>query len=255
MLPADAQEYRRWLGRDCDIDHPRAHSEFVTRKKYTDRSALLTKTADKIACRDWVAEQGLSEILTPAFVTRDIDEAVANITPSCFVKMNNASGRNLRVETVRGNERQQLEAWWSLPYGEDKGEWCYQDIEPGVVIEPILLPPIHVVWRLLCWYGVPRYIEAHEYEYNKTLTHTMYTLPDYAPVDVVINDRDRRDVARPVELERMLEIARVLSRPFDFVRVDLFGSVYFSELTHYPRSGRYKYTPDSFDFELGKEWR
>jgi len=62
---------------------------------------------------------------------------------------------------------------------------------------------------------------------------------------------------RPSSLERMLQIARELAKEFDFVRVDLFevnGQIYFGELTHYPESGRGRFTPKSLDFELGKSW-
>ena len=56
----------------------------------------------------------------------------------------------------------------------------------------------------------------------------------------------------------MLELAEKLSKPFDYVRVDLYslkGKVYFGELTHYPASGINKFEPQSFDFELGSYWK
>lgn len=56
----------------------------------------------------------------------------------------------------------------------------------------------------------------------------------------------------------MIELARILSKDFPFVRVDLYnvdGKIYFGELTFYPASGYGFFNPDSFDFELGKQFK
>ena len=55
----------------------------------------------------------------------------------------------------------------------------------------------------------------------------------------------------------MLEIAKILSEDFPFVRVDLYnvgGKIYFGELTFYPWSGYVRYCPDEFDYQLGKQF-
>lgn len=60
---------------------------------------------------------------------------------------------------------------------------------------------------------------------------------------------------KPRNLDKMLEVARVLSQDFPFVRVDLYnvnGKIYFGELTFYPSSGYGCFNPDSFDFKLGE---
>lgn len=59
----------------------------------------------------------------------------------------------------------------------------------------------------------------------------------------------------------MICIAEKLAAGFPFVRVDFYdidGKVVFGEMTYYPWSGYVQYTPDEFDFRLGKEfsfWR
>ena len=65
------------------------------------------------------------------------------------------------------------------------------------------------------------------------------------------------DWPMPVCFDKMVEIARILSGNFPFVRVDLYnvgGQIYFGELTFYPASGYGSFNPDSFDFELGKQF-
>lgn len=62
---------------------------------------------------------------------------------------------------------------------------------------------------------------------------------------------------RPQNFDKMIEIARVLSKPFPHIRVDLYnikGRIIFGELTFFSASGYYVFTPDSFDFEFGNKF-
>jgi hypothetical protein len=52
------------------------------------------------------------------------------------------------------------------------------------------------------------------------------------------------DIPKPINLEKMIEVAKALSVDFPYVRVDLYDTsenVYFSELTFTPYSGRMPY--------------
>ena len=47
---------------------------------------------------------------------------------------------------------------------------------------------------------------------------------------------------------------KILLKPFDFVRVDLYpinDKIYFGELTHYPEEGFEKFTQNEYDVLLG----
>jgi len=62
------------------------------------------------------------------------------------------------------------------------------------------------------------------------------------------------DFERPGRLERMVEIAEVLARGFDFARIDLYlyeDQVYFGEWTFTPAAGFFRFDPPSFDRALG----
>ena len=65
------------------------------------------------------------------------------------------------------------------------------------------------------------------------------------------------EIHKPDGFEKMIEYAERLSKPFPQVRVDLYnveGKIWFGELTFYDGSGYFSYIPDSFDFELGKNF-
>lgn len=61
-------------------------------------------------------------------------------------------------------------------------------------------------------------------------------------------------IAKPLNYDKMIEVAETLSSDFPFVRVDLYnlqGQIIFGEMTFYPASGYGHFTRDDFDFELG----
>ena len=61
---------------------------------------------------------------------------------------------------------------------------------------------------------------------------------------------------KPETFDRMVEIARILSKDFDFVRVDLYernGKVLFGELTFSPDCCVFPNFPQSFLDEMGKQ--
>jgi hypothetical protein len=55
----------------------------------------------------------------------------------------------------------------------------------------------------------------------------------------------------------MIELAEILSAPFEFVRIDFYLSsdrkIYFSEYTFTP-SGGYRFYTNNIEAELGKLW-
>ena len=60
---------------------------------------------------------------------------------------------------------------------------------------------------------------------------------------------------KPMNYEKMVEIAEILSKPFPHVRVDLYnldGKIIFGEFTFFTNAGAEHFVPDSFDYELGK---
>lgn len=63
-------------------------------------------------------------------------------------------------------------------------------------------------------------------------------------------------ITRPKELDKMLELARTLSKDMTFLRFDFYTigeKIYFGELTFFPAGGFEKFVPESFDKELG-DW-
>ena len=66
------------------------------------------------------------------------------------------------------------------------------------------------------------------------------------------------DVERPERFEEMKVIAERLSKPFQFVRIDLYevnNKIYFGEFTFFPAGGAPDFVPDEYDAIVGDMWQ
>jgi hypothetical protein len=266
---SDIVRFEKKAGYWPNLEPPRTHSEHVMVKKWTDRNPLLRETANKVTARRYVHNCNLDGILADVtLIDCSLDTIMMYAKPPCVIKANNGSGRNLFAFTDEQMARLPRSfKIWQRPYLEDKGEWCYTGYPFKCIVEPMLweIGEPHILYRWLCFHGVAHYVEAHEYTLElqrnglvkpEHATHTMFKVP-WTKQAVTIDNRPTRDVPKPQNHARMREIAEVLAKPFDFVRVDLYlhkGEIRFSELTHYPRSGQYHYDPFEFDAELGRLW-
>lgn len=67
----------------------------------------------------------------------------------------------------------------------------------------------------------------------------------------------KNKIEKPEKLEKMIEIAKKLSKDFDYSRIDLYnldGKIYFGEITFCPNSGLIKPNPEFWDLKLGEMW-
>ena len=64
-----------------------------------------------------------------------------------------------------------------------------------------------------------------------------------------------KEIAKPVNFDKMLSLAEKLSRNMPHVRVDFYeinGKIYFGEMTFYHWSGLMPFEPTSWDYTFGK---
>ena len=139
-------------------------------------------------------------------------------------------------------------------------EWAYTGIkELNIIAEQLLVNTKHPEagvedFKILCFNGEPRYIIVDKDRY---IDHkrNFYTT-SWERLDVTTDhEQFETPYPKPDNFDEMMEVARKLSADFPFVRVDLYnveGHIYFGELTFYPWSGYVQFTPDEFDYTLGR---
>ena len=267
----DLNKFEEFLGYPCNLSDPQTHNEKVMWKKYNDRDPLLTITSDKIKVKGYVEDilgKNTGMFSQRLYEGYDLIEAKKYMTVPCVIKANNASGRNIFLSAISKElvniaiNNIQDNKWFSRKYGAEKSEWAYQDIKPGIVIEEKVFDDIHSCHRFLCFKGKVEYIQVHHYDsFNfgtvPNISHVSTFDKDWNLVPVNYKHYPYRNHAKPIQYEKLVEYSEKLSSPFNFCRIDYlldFEKTYFGEITHYPVSGKCKFTPESFDYKLGGLW-
>ena len=228
-------------------------------KLFTDTSHW-PNLVDKYKVRDYIKSKGLSDTLvglygvwrSSADFTKDFD----SLPNSFILKANNGEGKgtNLVIKDKSEFNIEQLsetiDEWLSRKnIGALVAEPQYDSIVPCVIAEELLpMESGHTSltdYKIWCFEGKPYFIwVCNDRNEDGNSAHVMTydidwnTHPEYS---VFTSDYlQGAPIPRPKNLDKMLEVATILSEGFPEVRVDLYnidGQVYFGELTFTSQGG------------------
>lgn len=264
MLPI---QYRIKLGRGCDLRNPQRWTEKLQVYKMFYRNPVLHQCVDKYEVRKYVESKGCADNLVKLYGVWDhASEIDFSKLPSSFVLKTTNGGGGEDVVLVRDKNNTNL--FEKTAFLDQKRvkvvnggrEWAYTGItKPRIIAEELLVNPKNPEagvedFKILCFNGEPHYVIVDKDRY---IDHkrNFYT-SSWERVSVT-TDHEQFETPYPMpkNFEVMMDVARKLSADFPFVRVDLYnidGKIYFGELTFYPWTGYVQFTPDEFDFTLGK---
>ena len=260
-------QYRIKLHRGLNLKNPQRYTEKIQWYKLNYRNPLMQKCVDKYYVREYVKEKGLENILNTLYQVVDCAQDLDfNLLPNKFIiKTTNGSGTNIICRNKSSLDinavKKELDEYLAQAEASAGREWAYEGSSKKIIVEALLEDLNNVDlgvsdYKFLCFNGKPKYIV---YDKDRFTDHkrNFYDIDwNYIKVDSdcpCFGDT----VDKPKGLEEMLEIAKKLSEDFPAVRVDLYnidGKIFFGELTFYPWSGYVQFSPDSFDYELGKDF-
>lgn len=266
MIPL---QYRIHTGRKLNKKNPTRFTEKMQLYKLRYRNPLMLKCTDKYIVREVIKDWGYEDFLIPLLGVYDcIKDINFDTLPSQFVvKTTDGGGGNqvlvCRDKNVLGKEKllSTLEMWMKAPRANNAGrEWAYENGFPRrIMFEELIcdgkskdIPD----YKFYCFNGVPVYCQLIG---NRTTGETIdffdmeWNHQPFRGLNPVC--KNAPNIAqRPVNFEKMKDLAAHLAKQFPFVRVDLYDTgdkVYFGELTFYPASGLGHFTPDEWDEKLG----
>lgn len=264
--------YHLYTKRQLDLENPTRFDEKVWWLKLNNRDPMLTKCSDKVAVREYVKESGLEDILIPQLDVFDsVDKLdLTKYTCEVIVKCNHNSGGHLIYNPdctyEKGyikNKLKQLKFIMKHNAYVLSREWNYKNIPRKVLVEKVVRDKdgkLPLDYKFMCFDGEPKLLFLDlgvindDNTYNHDYPRNIYDM-DFSLLPVH-ETRPNADypVEKPENFERMVEIARVLSTPFPFCRVDLYnvdGKVYFGEITFYHGGGCNSIQPEEWDFKIG----
>ncbi|MBI2055006.1 MAG: hypothetical protein HYT39_02825 [Candidatus Sungbacteria bacterium] len=257
------------MGYPLDLKNPRSFSQRIVWKKIYDRNPLLPIVCDKYRVRQYIkdvlGEEEAEKVLIPLLYASDNPDTIPfdSLSGGYIVKPNHNSGSNIIVEKGVAPDREKiisdLKKQLKSAYGVFKHEWAYKKIKKRMfVIEKLLKDAnggILKDYKFHMIHGKCAFIQV-DYDRFSSHSRSLYD-SNWNFIKTTLKYKQGPITSRPYELGKMLLLAAKLSKGFDYIRVDLYNigdRIYFGELTQYPGSGVERFTPQSFDFELGKYW-
>lgn len=252
------------FGRTLNLSEPKSLADKVSYIELHTDATLRAKCTDKYEVRKFVKDRGLAEILVP--IVMDARSSASEINfedlPEEYVlKATHGCGMNI-IHTnseKKGfkSERKQVERWLSTVYGKYSLEPHYLLIKPRVYAEEYLGELNGLIdYKFHCYNGKPSFVLTVSERDTGLYKLNAYTC-DWVPINCVIGKhKSTNDIPMPKRLKEMLNISRVLSAGFDFVRVDLYevaGKVWFGELTFSPAACVFPYFTQDFLNHEGKK--
>mgnify|MGYP003288671961 CR=1 FL=1 len=264
--------YHLYTGKELDLENPKTFDQKLWWLKLNNRDPQLTRCCDKIAVREYVKECGYEDILIPQIDTfssaKKLDfskydkEIVAKCTHNSgghifFDPKNPPSAKEINIAKKR------LGFILKRNASVLSREWNYKNVPPRIAVEEVIRTKkgeLPLDYKFMCFDGEPRMLfldlgvinpdSSYNHDYPRNIYDTEFNLLP------VFETRPNADypVEKPENFERMVEIARTLSKPFPHCRVDLYnvdGKIYFGEITFYHGGGCNKIEPEEWDLKMG----
>lgn len=251
-------QYKRHMGVKLNWENPRTFNEKLQWLKVNWHDPQAIICADKYRVRDYVKEKIGEEYLATLYgVYEDVNDIIYEDLPNTFVlKGTHGSAMNIICNDKQSLEWEKdkriMENWLKTNYYYGTREWVYKEITPRIICEENLGENI-TDYKIYCFNGEPKYwfvcndrtteVKADYYELNWEKAPFRWIYPP-----------NTEDVSEPINADKMIELAKILSKDFPFVRVDFYevnNKIYFGELTFFHGSGLGWYEPREYNNILG----
>ncbi|WP_249594892.1 ATP-grasp fold amidoligase family protein [Peribacillus frigoritolerans] len=262
-------QYRIKTGNKLNLKNPKRYTEKVQWYKLNYHDPLITRCSDKYTVRSYVESKGLSDYLNELYAVYDCVEDIdfKNLPSSFAIKMTTGSGTNIFVSDKskmdENSIRMQLKEWMDRSKKSYGREWGYYNCTRRIIVEKLIekdvnndLPDYKFFCfngKVHCLYTMIDYTDNHENGklgfYDKNFNLLPFRRADYGEIN--------REIPKPINFEKMVEVAEILSEGIPHVRVDFYnvgGKIIFGEMTFYNASGYTKFIPDEYDFVLGDQF-
>ena len=245
--------YRLEMGKSLDFKKCRTMNEKLQWLKLYNRKPEMTDIIDKVKVKDIIKKRLGEKYVIPTLKVwnhpDDITPADIDMLPDSFVIKTNHSGGNTGVYICKDKSKinlneikgKMLMSWNTNIYNTYR-EWPYKNVDKKVFAEQYMGTDL-VDYKFFCFNGeadsVMMCLDRNSEEDTKFYFFDKeWKLRRY-------NKRGKEARAdftlpKPEGMDKMFEIASMLSKGIPFVRVDLYnvgGNIYFGELTYYPASG------------------
>lgn len=262
------KKFYAMLGYSLDLTNPQTFNEKLQWLKLYDRKPDYTMMVDKYKVREYIKEKLGEEYLIPLLGVWDNAEDINfDKLPNRFVlKCNHNSGLGMyickdkskltekQIKVIRKNLTKGLQQDYYLT----GREWPYKDVPRKIIAEKYMEDETGQLrdYKFYCFNGEPKIIMINsDREIGKTKAD--YFDMDFNWIDLKWGyEHALVKPSKPINFEKMKELAVVLSKNIPELRVDFYevnNKIYFGELTFFDGSGFDKIEPKEWDKKIG-DW-
>ena len=252
---------------------PHSFNEKMQWLKLFDRRKSTSAIVDKVEFKNYVAKRIGEEYVIPTLRVWNSPEEIdlAGLPPKYVIKCNLASGGTYIHTGEEVPDLERIKKIVAEKFHEDtyheNGEWPYKNVSKKILAEayiedksPLGIPD----YKFYCFDGVPMYIQINSYrdhyffdKEKSVVDYQVFYDMDWKRQQVIQGYPYRNDieVPKPMDFDKMKELAAKLSVGFPYVRVDMYnlnGRIYAGEMTFFPYCGLYPFKPKEWDRKLGE---
>lgn len=258
--------------RKLNLKEPKSLADKIAYLELHKQSVLASKCTDKYEVRNYVEEKGLKDILVPLVggPWSNIEEIDFDKLPSSFaIKATHGCKMNYLVPDKgkfdKDDCEKNIKKWLRTTYGTYSMEPHYLNIPHRIYAEEFLLNTENLIdYKFFCLNGKPEFVQVCsnrkiDLDNNMSVVMNVYDM-EWNKLNALVGFKTHLvgngDQIRPTQFEKMKKISSILSKDFNFVRVDLYelkNKVYFGELTFTPACGVLSSFSEKFLLEQGRK--
>ena len=256
-------KYRLSLKRKLDLKNQKPLNQKLQWLKLYDRKDIYTKLVDKYEVREHIANTIGSEYLIPLIGVYDrVEDIDFDSLPDSFVlKPTQTSGDVIICRDKANLNREaaihEMHSWMGKNYYWYDREWPYKGVKARIVCEQVIEtadgnPPKD--YKIFCFDGIPKFAFVAS-DRGKTTKFDYFDI-EWNRIPLIQHyPNSTYDIPKPLQWDKMLSLARILSAGMPHVRVDFYidanENILFGELTFFHFSGFVEFEPEQYDLLLG----
>ncbi len=258
--------YKQRFKNKINLNNPSTFQEKLQWLKLFYRNNDIAICSDKYELHNYLKRINLGYLGNEIIgIFNNANEIDFSKLPNKFVaKATHGSGWNLICEDKTlldiNYTKKLLNSWMRLNLYVFGREWNYKNIKPRIIIEKFLdYKPLND-YKFMCYNGIPLYIQLNN-DYNGVHYVDFFELKKWEHLPVTYGPYicSDRSIDKPPMFNEMMELAKELSKPFPFVRVDFYNfnkTIILGELTFFPGGGLWPFTPremgKTYDIKIGE---
>lgn len=249
----------------CNLKNPKTYNEKLQWLKLNDKNPEYMKMVDKYEVKEYVSKIIGDDYIIPTLGVWDkFDDIDFDKLPNQFVLKCTHDSEGLVIVKDKNeldieSAREKINTALKYNFYYIGREWPYKNIKPRIIAEEYVEDSVYGElrdYKFFCFNGEPKAMFIATERSQGSVKFDYFDL-GFNNLNIIQNYKNsEKNIEKPKQFEKMIELSKVLSKDIPHVRVDFYevnGKLYFGELTFYHFSGFMPFQPSKWDKIFG-DW-